>query len=416
MNDETLFSQLELPNGIILKNRLCKAAMEENLAAEGQVPDERLERLYRGWADGGVGLILTGNVMISPSAVTGPGAVILERGTDLTPFRKWAAAGKANGAQFWMQINHPGRQLYASMDEQAVAPSAVAVDVGRFSNMLAQPRELSEAEIRGLIDRFAETAALAEEAGFTGVQLHAAHGYLISQFLSPLVNKRTDQWGGSLENRARFLFEAIKAIRSVVSSDFSVAVKLNSADFQKGGFQVEDAMEVTRVLNDLGLDLLELSGGSYESPAMYGQASETSSSRREAFFVDFARQVAHVARMPIMVTGGIYRKSTAIEALEKDEAGFGVSVLGIAKAFTQVPDLPNRWQNGKTLDVEMPILSWKNKTLAGLAASASARRRLVRLGYGKSVERRLSPHFSLVWDRLRMRRLTKRYRRWRECS
>lgn len=413
MTPPNLFSPLALPNGSELPNRLCKAAMEENLAESGQVPGDRLTTLYQRWADGGVGLILTGNVMIDPGAVTGPGGVVLEHGSDLTPFRKWADAGRSNGGHIWMQINHPGRQLYAALGEQAVAASPIGVDLGKYSKMMAVPRALEDAEILEIIERFATTAALAEQAGFTGVQVHAAHGYLINQFLSPLTNKRTDRWGGTPENRARFLYETVKAVRARVSPDFCVSVKLNSADFQKGGFQLEDAKEVTKVLNTLGLDLLELSGGSYESPAMYGQTEDTSTSRREAFFVDFAREIAAVAEMPIMVTGGIYRKVTAIDALAKDEAGFGVDVLGIAKALAHVPDLPNQWRQEQSLDVALPKVEWKNKTMAGVAISAIARRHLVRLSHGKKAGARLSPVFSLAWDRMRAKRLTKRYKAWR---
>ncbi|MFN3211995.1 MAG: NADH:flavin oxidoreductase/NADH oxidase family protein [Henriciella sp.] len=413
MTPPNLFSPLMLPNGAELPNRLCKAAMEENLAEPGQVPGNRLTTLYQRWADGGVGLILTGNVMIDPGAVTGPGGVVLEHGSDLAPFRKWAEAGRSGGGHIWMQINHPGRQLYAALGEQAVAASPIGVDLGKYSKMMAVPRALEDAEILEIIDRFATTAALAEQAGFTGVQVHAAHGYLINQFLSPLTNTRTDRWGGTPENRARFLYETVKAVRARVSPEFCVSVKLNSADFQKGGFQLEDAKEVTKVLNTLGLDLLELSGGSYESPAMYGQTDDSSTSRREAFFVDFARDIATVAEMPIMVTGGIYRKSTAVDALAKDEAGFGVDVLGIAKALAQVPDLPNQWRQEGSLEVEAPRVEWKNKTMAGVAISAIARRHLVRMANGKKAGARLSPMISLAWDRMRAKRLTKRYKAWR---
>lgn len=413
MTSPNLFSPLQLPNGTELPNRLCKAAMEENLAEPGQVPGDHLTTLYQRWADGGVGLILTGNVMIDPGAVTGPGGVVLERGSDLAPFRKWADAGRSGGGQIWMQINHPGRQLYAALGEQAVAASPIGVDLGKYSKMMAVPRALEDGEILEIIDRFATTAALAEQAGFTGVQVHAAHGYLINQFLSPLTNKRSDRWGGTPENRARFLYETVKAVRAQVSPEFCVSVKLNSADFQKGGFQVEDAKEVTKALNTLGLDLLELSGGSYESPAMYGQTDDTSTSRREAFFVDFAREIAAVAEMPIMVTGGIYRKSTAVDALAKDAAGFGVDVLGIAKALAHVPDLPNQWRLEQSLNVDLPKVEWKNKIMAGVAISAIARRHLVRMSHGKKAGARLSPVISLAWDRMRAKRLTKRYKAWR---
>lgn len=204
MNNSILFSPLELPNGTTLPNRLCKAAMEENLSDYGQIPGKQIHELYNRWARGGAGLVLTGNVMISPDALSGPGAVVLDKNTPLASFKEWARTGTPTGGQLWMQINHPGRQLHAAMDEQAVAPSAIKVDIGKHSKVMAVPRELTEIEILQLKDQFVDTACQAEKAGFSGVQLHAAHGYLISQFLSPLSNKRRDQWGGSIENRARF--------------------------------------------------------------------------------------------------------------------------------------------------------------------------------------------------------------------
>lgn len=416
MSDSPLFTPLKLPNGAVLPNRLCKAAMEENLSAPGQVPGAQLRRLYEGWAKGGVGLVLTGNVMVTPSALTGPGGVMLEAGTDLAPFRDWAKAAKPEGGHLFMQINHPGRQMFAAMGEQAVAPSPVPVDLGQHSKLLAQPRALEDAEIREIIARFAATAALAEEAGFTGVQVHAAHGYLISQFLSPLVNKRTDQWGGSRENRARFLLETVKAVRAKVSPGFCVSVKLNSADFQKGGFDLEDAKWVAAELNTLGLDLLELSGGNYESPAMQGHTDDSSTSKREAYFIDFARQIAAVTTVPIMVTGGIYRKATAEAALAKDAHGFGVDVLGIGRAMAYVPDLPNQWRMGRMPDVTLPEVAWKNRTMAGMAVMALTKRQLTRAADGKGAIWRASPLLTVIRDQLKTRKLVKRYRAWRARS
>ncbi len=413
MSDSVLFKPLTLPNGAVLPNRICKAAMEENLSAPGQVPGEDLLRLYAAWAKGGAGLVLTGNVMITPAAMTGPGGVVLEAGRDLAPFRDWARAAKPDGGHLWMQINHPGRQTFKALGEQAVAPSAIRVDIGQHSNLLAEPRALEDAEIRTLISRFADTAALAEEAGFTGVQIHAAHGYLISQFLSPLVNQRTDEWGGSRERRARLLLETVKSVRARVSPAFCVSVKLNSADFQKGGFALEDAKWVTRQLNPLGIDLLELSGGNYESPAMQGQTDETSTSKREAYFIDFAREIAAEAAMPIMVTGGIYRKATAEAALLRVGNGAGVEVLGIGRAMSYVPDLPNQWRAGQMSEVVMPQVTWKNKTMAGLATMAVIKRQLALLASGKRPKRSVSPLLSIIRDQMKTAKLTKRYKAWR---
>jgi 2,4-dienoyl-CoA reductase-like NADH-dependent reductase (Old Yellow Enzyme family) len=254
----------------------------------------------------------------------------------------------------------------------------------------------------------ADTAAQAEAAGFTGVQIHAAHGYLISQFLSPLVNTRDDAWGGTREKRAQFLLETVKAVRARVSPGFCVSVKLNSADFQKGGFDLEDAKWTAAQLNGLGVDLLELSGGSYESPAMQGHTDESSTSKREVYFIDFAREIASVVSMPLMVTGGVYRLKTAEAAIGK-----GVDVLGIARAMAFVPDLPARWKVGKSAEILMPEVTWKNRTMASLATMALVKRQLNLLAAGKSPKPGLSPLISLLTDQMKSKKLTKRYRAWR---
>ena len=247
----TAFQPLQLPNGATIPNRIAKAAMEENMADATQAPSAELLRLYQAWAEGGAGLLLTGNVMIDGRAMTGPGGVVLEDDSQLDKFRAWARAGRTRGAQFWMQLNHPGRQMQANLGQPTVAPSAVSLELGSFSKMFPQPKALDDQEIAELIRRFVRAAELAEQAGFTGVQIHAAHGYLLSQFLSPISNRRNDAWGGSLENRARLLLEVVKAVRASVSPGFCVAVKLNSADFQRGGFDAADARRVVEMLGEL---------------------------------------------------------------------------------------------------------------------------------------------------------------------
>ena len=227
-------------------------------------PSPELIRLYQAWAEGRAGLILTGNVMIDRRAMTGPAGVVLEDDSQLPKFREWARVATAHGAQFWLQINHPGRQIQANLRQVAWAPSAVPLDMGNLSKMFAVPKAMTEGDIAEVIQRHARSAQLAEQAGFTGVEIHAAHGYLLSQFLSPLANVRTDRWGGTLENRARLLVEVVKAVRAVVTPQFCVGVKLNSADFQRGGFDTADARQVVEILNTLPVDLVELSGGSYE--------------------------------------------------------------------------------------------------------------------------------------------------------
>ncbi|GAA4048756.1 NADH:flavin oxidoreductase/NADH oxidase family protein [Parerythrobacter jejuensis] len=423
MTTSPVFAPLTLPNGTTVPNRLCKAAMEENLAVQpGQSPGEKLFTLYERWARGGVGMILSGNVMVDPAALTGPGGVVLQKGTDLAPFKRWAQIGKSGGGQFWLQISHPGRQLYKSMGETAVSPSDVALDLGKFSSLFAEVRALEADEIETIITRFADTAGLADEAGFDGIQIHGAHGYLVSQFLSPLTNKRTDEWGGSLENRARFLMRIAEAVRARVKPGFGVGVKLNSADFQRGGFAFEDARQVVEWLNGKGIDFVELSGGSYESPAMQGNPQEegdapkTSTEAREAYFIDFARDIAKVATMPIMVTGGITRLATAEAALAQDEHGFGVELLGIARAMASNPFLPRHWQEGHHAEIELPHVGWKNQSLSGLATMGLTKAQIERMARGKAPGDGGSPALALAADQYRAARRASRYRKWRAST
>lgn len=403
----SLFSPLSLPNGTILPNRIAKAAMEENMADADHAPSDALIRLYEAWGRGGAGLIVTGNVMVDARAMTGPAGVVLEDATHLERFRQWARAGRAGGAQVWMQINHPGRQMPASLGQPTLAPSAVGLDLGRQSKLFVTPRAMTAAEIDEVRRRFVATAALAARAGFTGVEIHAAHGYLLSQFLSPLANRRTDDWGGPLERRARLLLEIVRDVRSAVPHGFAVSVKLNSADFQRGGFSPEEAGEVVRMLSPLGVDLVELSGGSYEAPAMMGAARDARPLAREAYFLEFARDIAAIATMPLMVTGGIRRREIAEAVIDS-----GVAVAGIATALAIVPDLPKRWRRGANDAPTLRPVTWKNKPLASTALMSAVRTQLVRLGRGRRTRPGVSPLCALLAAQVTSRRQTRAYRAW----
>ncbi len=405
----SLFSPLTLPNGALVPNRIAKAAMEENMADSDHAPSDALMRLYRAWAEGEAGLIITGNVMVDARAMTGPGGVVLENDRYLDRFKAWATAGRARGAQMWMQINHPGRQAPADLGQQTVAPSVVAMDLGAQSKFFAVPREMTAADIAEVVRRFVVTAALAEKAGFTGVEIHAAHGYLLSQFLSPLTNKRVDAWGGSLENRARLLLDIVRGVRAAVAPDFVVAVKLNSADFQRGGFSPEDAQAVVGMLGPLGVDLVELSGGSYEAPAMMGAARDARTLAREAYFLEFARDIAKVATMPLMVTGGIRRRAVAENVIAS-----GVDMAGMATALAIAPDLPRKWREGRDDAPTLKPIAWKNKPLASTAHMATVKYQLIRLSRRQSTAPRVSPIWALVLSRMDARRRARAYRNWIE--
>jgi 2,4-dienoyl-CoA reductase-like NADH-dependent reductase (Old Yellow Enzyme family) len=226
-----------------------------------------------------------------------------------------------------------------------VSPSDVAVR--GFGGAFARPRALAADEIEAIVARFATAAAVAQRAGFAGVQVHGAHGYLVSQFLSPRINRRDDAWGGDAERRARFLLAIVRAIRAAVGPRFPVGVKLNSADFQRGGFTIEESMAVARALEATGVDLLEISGGNYESPAMAGSgelpAEQRDTSReREAYFLDYARRIRAVTKLPLLLTGGMRTRATMERVLGEG----AVDVIGLARPLTHAPELPRALLDG----------------------------------------------------------------------
>jgi len=314
--------------------------MTEGLADADDRASERLATLYRRWSEGGAGLHITGNVMVDRCYLERPGNVVIDDNGGHDALRAWSSAGTRGENHLWMQINHPGRQCTRMSSNHPV--SASSESMRGMMGLIAPPRALEVDEIHDIIERFAEVARTAKACGFTGVQIHSAHGYLSSQFLSPRANHRTDEWGGSLENRARFLLETYKAVRAAVGSSFPVSVKLNSADFQKGGFTKEESARVAGWLSELGLDLLEISGGTYEQMALLGHADPAeerkaaSTRKREAYFLEYARDMrASVRGMPLMVTGGF-----RTPRLMRDAVGSGdVDVVGIARPFCVLPEL-----------------------------------------------------------------------------
>ena len=327
-----------LPCGATLPNRLLKSAMSEALATVDNRVTPALPRLYRRWADGGIGLSITGNVMIDRRALGEPGNVVLEDERDLPLLRAWATAGTINGSALWMQINHPGKQVPRGLNRESVAPSAVPFAPG-LTRYFATPRALEEAEIHELIERFGRSARLAKSAGFTGVQIHGAHGYLVSQFLSPHHNRRNDAWGGSLEGRMRFLVATYQSIREAVGPRFPVSIKLNSADFQKGGFAEDESLAVVQKLGELGIDLVEISGGTYEAPVMAkGVKVKESTQKREAFFLEFAEKARALTRVPLAVTGG-FRTRAGVEAALGSGA---LDLVGLARSVAVDPDFPRK--------------------------------------------------------------------------
>ncbi|TCB54019.1 NADH:flavin oxidoreductase/NADH oxidase family protein [Acinetobacter terrestris] len=325
---------------VTFKNRIIKAAMSEALANDAGQPSQLHFNLYEAWAKGGLGCAITGNVMVDFRAKNEPGVVVIESERDLAKLQQWAEIGKQHGMVQLIQLSHPGRQCPKGLNKETVAPSAVP-----FSPVLATtfgtPRELGEDEILDIIQRFATSAQICEKAGFEGVQLHGAHGYLISQFLSPLTNKRQDQWGGSIENRMRFLLEIYKAVRAATSEQFIISVKLNSADFQRGGITEDEVIAVFKAIDEAGIDLIEISGGTYEAPAMAGAKADkrkVSTIAREAYFLDFAENIRKQVKCHLMVTGGFRTVAGMNAALDSGACEF----IGIARPLAVETDLTDR--------------------------------------------------------------------------
>ncbi|PZO52301.1 MAG: NADH:flavin oxidoreductase [Alphaproteobacteria bacterium] len=351
MTTSAFAAPLVLPSET-LPNRLAKAAMTEGMADLQGRPSVDLVRLYEAWGRGGAGVLISGNVPVDANHLERPGNVIIAGAQDAAAkaaLRRLTQAARAGGAGFWIQLSHAGRQTPALVNPTPKAPSAVALALP--GKLYGTPVPMSGDDIRAVIRRFAEAGAVSREVGFTGVQIHGAHGYLISQFLSPLANKREDEWGGALENRARLLLEIVRATRAAVGADFTLAVKLNSADFQRGGFAPGESMQVAQWLEAEGVDLLEVSGGNYEQPRMMKmeglEAADVSglpasTAAREAYFLDFAVELRKHVKTPLMVTGGMRTAQAMNEAIERD----GVALIGIGRPMVVDPDAPRRLLEG----------------------------------------------------------------------
>lgn len=332
-----LTSPFTLPNGSVLSNRIAKSAMSENIGTYSHAPTATLIHAYKVWAKGNPGLLITGNIMIDSRALGEPRNVVVEDYRDFDLVQEWAATVKGTAVHLWPQINHPGRQAFSWINKEIVAPSAIPLKMGGASTLFRTPKPLKEEEIWELIKRYGTTARICKEAGFTGCQIHGAHGYLVSQFLSPLTNQRTDQWGGSIQNRTRFITEIYKEIRSQVGADYPIGVKINSADFQRGGFTEEDSMEVVKILSELGMDLIEISGGTYERPAMVKGNRKKSTVEREAYFLDYIEKVRQKTDKPLMLTGGF--RSVAVMEASLNEGK--VDIIGLGRPFCLYPHLYN---------------------------------------------------------------------------
>lgn len=355
MTENLLFTPITLPNGTTIKNRFFKSAMSEGMGTREFQAKKNIATLYKRWAEGGTGLIITGNIMVDPKRTAEPGNIVFDKNSNMEILKNWANQGQQHGAKVMVQLNHPGKQAPKTVSKQTVAPSAVPLGNG-LNKLFSTPRALTTSEVEELVQKFVTSAKVAKEAGFSGVQIHAAHGYLISQFLSPHDNRRTDKYGGSLENRMRFLKEIYLGMREELGKDFTIGIKINSTDFKEDGLTEEDSLKTIIELANLGLDFVEISGGTYERPAMMGA---TSKSTNQVFFAEYSKKLKQKIEIPVVVTGGI-RSINAMNTLLNDNT---TDFIGIARPLTIDPNIPNKIKQGTYTIVETTRVSTGVKKL-----------------------------------------------------
>lgn len=395
---EILQESFTLPCGVEIPNRIVKSAMSENDADEGGKPSERIIKLYNTWGKSGAGVLISGNVMMSKAALGEPHNVIVEDEKYLEALTRWGVAAQKNGSHLWMQINHPGRQA-PKFNKEVVSPSDVQLPI---LNMFDQPRPLEEEEIWAIIEGFGQTALMAKKANWKGVQIHGAHGYLVSQFLSTRTNLRKDKWGGSIENRARFAIEIYKNIRSKVGPNFPIGIKINSADFQRGAFTEEASLQVIKMLAAQGMDMIEVSGGTYEKAAMMGRKLKKSTVEREAYFADFIVKARAITDAPLLLTGGFRTAAVMAKAIENKELDF----VGIARPFAVNPFLANQIFEGKIQEIQAGNVNTGIKFIdkMGFMDTAWHTANMKRMGLGKSPKPKLSPlkvFLKFAWEHRR---------------
>ncbi|KZT29212.1 FMN-linked oxidoreductase [Neolentinus lepideus HHB14362 ss-1] len=345
---EVLSQSIELPfSGKVIPNRFLKSAMTERLCtwdpnnrAECGKPTEAYANLYKQWGEGQTGVIVTGNIPVHREFLEAAGNAIIDKTNTwdaVEAFKPAVAAAKANGMIVIAQLTHAGRQTGAHISEHPVSASATKTPDGLMGMDFKAARAMTEEEIWDAIDRWAFAAEVLYKAGADGVQLHGAHGYLLSQFLSPRTNLRTDQWGGSFANRSRIVIETLKAIRKRVPDEsFILSIKINSHDFIDGGFDEQDCMAMVERLEAARVDLIELSGGTYETNAFQHKES---TKRREGFFVEFADRIRpHLKKSVLCVTGGFRNVGPMADAIKQDTC----QIIGLGRPLCAEPDLPKK--------------------------------------------------------------------------
>lgn len=336
--DSSFNRSITLPCGAIIKNRIVKSAMSDSLGnGEGNATKAQA-RLYEKWAQGGVGLSIIGEVQVDYRYPETPGNLFLSPTSDIQALRLLTKQATINGAHIWPQLGHAGGLSYSKLS-MPKGPSPLNTDNFQCSGMSLE-------EVLELPDQYANAAKIAKKAGFTGVQIHAGHGFLLSQFLSPLFNHRQDQYGGDVSARCRLIIEIINKVRSEVGQSFPIGIKINSSDQLQGGLTQEEALEAIRILDKTSIDLIEISGGSY----FPGAASSSDSTSTGPYFINFAKKARKYTTIPLVVTGGFKTRQEVNTALASNE----VEMVGLARALVLMPNLVNNWNTESNITVEFP--------------------------------------------------------------
>ena len=324
--------------------------MTEGLADKHNMPTPELNSLYKTWSNGGAGLLITGNVQVDRRYMERAGNVAIDgkqNQTQLERLTEWAKNASINGNHCWVQLGHAGRQTDARINKIGIAPSAIKSKniAGQILMPSFTPKEIGKKEIAIICDKFAYAAEICKRTGFSGVQIHSAHGYLLSSFLNPIANQRKDEYNGSIENRAKFLIQIIRLTREAVGSNFPISVKINSSDFLKGGLSPKDSAKIALLLDKEKIDLLELSGGSYENLAIFrGKDAFSSDNIKEAYFLDSSKNIIEAThRTPIMLTGGIRSRSVMKKIILQKK----IDMIGIARPLCGIPNGANLLLNNK---------------------------------------------------------------------
>jgi 2,4-dienoyl-CoA reductase-like NADH-dependent reductase (Old Yellow Enzyme family) len=338
-SNHVLQNSLELPCGAILKNRLTKSPMSDSLGNGEGDPTEAQIRLYERWAEGGAALSIIGEVQGNSRYPEKPGNLVFGPKSNQQALRSLASRAVIEGAHLWPQLGHAGALSHLPIS-QPKGPSVLNLDGLQCASMTIN-------EVQELPSIYAKTALLAKSTGFSGVLIHAGHGFLLNQFLSPLFNHRKDGYGGSIEARCRIVLDVISAVRQAVDSTFPVGIRINSTDKLEGGLTEVDALEVIRLLDQTSVDLIDISGVTYFPGA---KASSEGNSDGGPYFLDFARRAKEETQIPLMLTGGFKRREEAIEAISSG----AVDMVGLARAMVINPQLPKNWLNNESGDLEFP--------------------------------------------------------------